>query len=376
MKRFLMGVLMIALLLGSLPAAFAEPLCDASEVDLSGVREIGGRLVGEIRIPDGLLGGRLLIDCLVPEGFAQEQSQTLTVAYRKISKKEMTAALRAIGQTLASDSVYVFNGNPQTSAEYAPLSCGDPGYYFKGQLMNAAASADPAYDAQYAQAKAIVRELLAQLGGTTYDDLLHAMRLDAEHSDLCSSTADSSGGSWKTALVESFARMQEKYNLTPDTLTMVSGLYDLYGLPVMSQIQWTEGRDRVGAETAYFAAVHDGGILQYCKVECLPMITAEDPVSIPARSWQELLSGCVANNWCLSNARGEDYIFVDIHGQSITEYATYAVITELHPCWVGNGPHTLVPGYYLNIEDRVANDNTLKDVLDTIGDAETLTRFN
>ena len=87
--------------------------------------------MGEIRLPDGLLSGQLLIDCPLPESFTQEQSQNLTIQYKRINEREMIAALQAVGQKGTADTVYIYNSNPQTYAEFSPLKCGDPGLLFR-----------------------------------------------------------------------------------------------------------------------------------------------------------------------------------------------------------------------------------------------------
>ena len=44
-------------------------LCSPEEVDVSGVQEINGRLVGEIALPESAGHIRLMVDCPVPEPF-------------------------------------------------------------------------------------------------------------------------------------------------------------------------------------------------------------------------------------------------------------------------------------------------------------------
>jgi hypothetical protein len=68
----------------------------------------------------------------------------------------------------------------------------------------------------------------------------------------------------------------------------------------------------------------------------------------------------------------EDSTYQDENGKTITVYASYTVITELHPCWFGNEKNALMPGYYLNLEERVMKDDSLICPWANIGDAETL----
>lgn len=374
MKRIMIGALIAALLLSVFPAVLAEPLCLASEVDLSGVQEANGRLVGEIRVPEGLLDGALYIDCPVPEGFTQEQCQTLTVQYKRISEKEMIAALKAVGQKGTADTVYIYNSSDQTLAEFSLLSDGDPCCYFWGDLMAAEASDDPAYETEYTQAKDLIQALITQLGGTADEALLHATRLDAGHCCLGSTSRSSKGEAYHASAIESFQTYMAKEDLPSNALTTVSGPYELFGLPVMRNIQWMDGGYEMGAETAYYAVVNDDGALQYCGVECLPVVTDTLPASIPERSWQELLANCVANGWCLSIGDGEERTSTDdATGETVIYYPSYAIITELHPCWYGNDLHVMVPGYYMSIEERVEKDDSLIYPWDNYGDAETLT---
>ena len=377
MKRTFVGILITALLLSTFPAALAEPLCKASEVDLSDVQEVNGRLIGEIHVPDGMMDAQLRIDCPLPEGFTQEQSQKLTVQYKRISEREMIAAMKTIGQKGTPETVSVYNSSEQTLAEFSLLKHGDPRGYFWGDLMAAEASDDPAYEVEYTQAKNLIQALITQLGGTADQNLLHATRLDTEHCYPYSTSISSKGEAYKADSIEYFKTMEAKDGIVPNTLTTVSGPYALYGLPVMRNIRWMEGRDEMGAETAFYAVVHDNGSLQYCGVACLPVVTDTKPVSLPIRSWQELLAGCIANGWCRSIGNSEERTKKDtIYDEMVTYYASYPVITEIHPCWFGNDKHAMVPGYYMSIEERVEKDGSLIYPWSAYGDAETLTSID
>lgn len=52
-------------------------LCSPEEVDVSGVQEINGRLVGEIALPESAGHIRLMVDCPVPEPFTAQQQAVL-----------------------------------------------------------------------------------------------------------------------------------------------------------------------------------------------------------------------------------------------------------------------------------------------------------
>jgi hypothetical protein len=87
-----------------------------------------------------------------------------------------------------------------------------------------------------------------------------------------------------------------------------------------------------------------------------------------------LLAQCVANGWSPSIGDGEERTIQDHgSGEMVTYYPSYAIITEMHPCWFGNEKHTLVPGYYMSIEERVVKDDSLIYPWNNYGDAETLT---
>ena len=119
-------------------------LCTPQEVDLSGVREEGGRLVGEVRLPEGLARGRILVDCPVPGDFPQEQRQKLQVQYQPIEEKELTKALQALEQEARGGRFESRCWAGQTFAQFT-LEKDLPRYYFWGTLMEAGASRDSAY---------------------------------------------------------------------------------------------------------------------------------------------------------------------------------------------------------------------------------------
>lgn len=70
-------------------------LCSPEEVDVSGVQEINGRLVGEIALPESAGHIRLMVDCPVPEPFTAQQQAVLTVRYQEVTKGDLSAAIEA-----------------------------------------------------------------------------------------------------------------------------------------------------------------------------------------------------------------------------------------------------------------------------------------
>ena len=79
-------------------------LCSPEEVDVSGVQEINGRLVGEIALPESAGHIRLMVDCPVPEPFTAQQQAVLTVRYQEVTKGDLSAAIEAAGQSVRAES--------------------------------------------------------------------------------------------------------------------------------------------------------------------------------------------------------------------------------------------------------------------------------
>ena len=80
--------LLLALCLIGSGTALAQDewqLCSPEEVDVSGVQEINGRLVGEIALPESAGHIRLMVDCPVPEPFTAQQQAVLTVRYQRVT---------------------------------------------------------------------------------------------------------------------------------------------------------------------------------------------------------------------------------------------------------------------------------------------------
>lgn len=358
------------------PEPYNAPRCKPEEVDLTDVHEENGRLTGVLRLPEGSFPeGEVRVDCPIPEAFPTAQAQTLHVAYKPIGKRALATAMKAVGQSTKAGKLECWSNANQFSVSYSLWDGNtEPMSYAPDRLRDASFFDDPSYADSYSQAKGFIRALLAQLGASAYEPLLHANRYDAEHAVSADSFACYSHGEalYQTVL-ESFRHNAKRYAYTENGLTMVSGLYELYGLPVMYEYSWQSGQDRFGAGSDFHAIVSDDGQVRLFSMCGLPTVKSIEPLTLPAYSWQELLAR-VACGWWLGNPRTEDATNVsDFGGEAYTIYATYSVITEIRPCWIGYERDILVPGYYMNVEERTVRDDKLIAVWPSYGDAATLT---
>ena len=160
--------------------------------------------------------------------------------------------------------------------------------------------------------------------------------------------------------------MEAENGRTTSAFTMVRGLYELYGLPVMDQFYYRKEDDWIGAASEFRAAVRDDGSIRFVEITGLPQVTCTEPMELAAFDWQALLKQAVAN-LCATNACPEDEQLEDA-----VLYAGYSVITDLKPCWVGLTADTLVPGWYCVTEQRVAKDDSLAATFGLYGDHQTL----
>lgn len=354
------------------PEPYTEPRCRPEEVDLSDVRKVNGRLVGEILIPGSK--GQIRIDCALPEPFPAEQAQRLHVKYKDVGKKTLEAAMAASGQSTKAGKLRQWSDANQFTVSYSLWENNtEPSNYVYNPLMGASYCDDPACAITYSQAKETVQALLDQLGAATYAPLLHANRYDEAH---CLPdgylTEYSHGDTLRSDAMERFRKNARKMKHIEPGLTMVSGMFELYGLPVMYEYSWTEDGSRIGAESEFRAIVSDDGEVRMFQLSGLPTVKSAEQLTLPAYTWREMIAR-VASGWWLGNAHSLDEEILDFDAQPYTCYATYNVITEINPCWVGYERNQLVPGYYMVVEERTVKDNQLIAVWDSFGDAQTLT---
>lgn len=378
MKRAFLILISLLLCLGWAQAEpssagpfFRNGLWRAEDIDVSGVEEINGRLVGVVKLPAATVYGsptaQLRVDCPLPPDFTQEQRAVLRVSHRPISKRELRSAMRAIGQSPADGEMLEYHG-VETLVSYSAEPDIDGGY-FHTQLCDAGLSADPAFETEYAQAKDVLRRLVEALGGHAAEGVYHANRRDAAHADWYSQTEASDAAEMSAARRAAFDEAEAKHGRSERDITMVRGLYELYGLPVMDLFYDRRGGDWIAAGSEFRAAVRDDGTLCFAEISGLPEVTGSEPLDLPATDWRALLRQAVAR-LCVTNAEPEDRVNEAEAGRVV--YAGYSVITDLKPCWVGMTRDTLVPGWYCVTEQRVAKDGSLAAVWAQYGDAQTL----
>ncbi len=378
MKRMIPVLLALALCL-SLSAALADE-ADASpffhtasfraeDIDVSGVQAVGDRLVGVVKLPAetvyGLPAAALYVDCPLPQDLTDDQRATLYVTRKALTKRDLSAAMKAIGQNPGKGELAAY-ASVQTLVSYSSEANIDFAYYH-AQLHDAALSHDPAYAAQYAQARDTARSLIEALGGSVCESVLHANRRDAAHNDPYSLSESSTSAEMSAKRRAHFEESEARAGRTVCDITMVRGLYALRGLPVMDQFYDAQEDGWVGYGSEFRAAVRDDGTLCFAAVEGLPVITRAEPLDLPALDWQVLLKNAIVRLFA-SNAIPADETLED----GSVRYAGYAVITALAPCYVGLTADTLVPGWYCVTEDRMASDDSVAAVWGLYGDAQTL----
>ncbi len=378
MKRVFLILLSLVLCLGTAlaeesPATpfFHNSHWNVEDIDISGVQEIDGRLVGAVKLPAttvyGLPTAELRVDCPLPVDFTEEQKAMLHVRYRPISKQELLDAMYAIDQRPMNGEMREYH-SIETLVSYSTERNIDSGY-FHAQLRDARLSADPAFNAEYAQAKEHLRKLVVALGGNVAESVYHANRRDAAHSDWYSQTESSTSVEMSVKRRAHFDEAETKNGRTERNITMVRGLYELYGLPVMDQFYYLKEDDWIGASSEFRAAVRDDGTICFVEISGLPEVTGKELLDLPSFDWHVVLKQAVAH-LCVTNAQPTDQVSEAEDGRVI--YAGYSVITDLKPCWVGMTENTLIPGWYCVTEQRVAKDDSVAAVWEMYGDAQTI----
>lgn len=342
------------------------------DVDVSGVREVNGRLVGVVKLPTtdwrGVKTAELRVDCPVPTDFTQEQSVALHIGYQKIIHKQLMAVLKEIFGKIPAEDIgtgYAYNDR-QTHVVCYDAERGLDGYCLWIDSARMRQSNDPVYDVQYEQARDAVRQVIEHFGGTVSEDVFHAARRDAEHLILGSSSYATDATDIVVNTKTLFDEYEKKNGRASCEYTMVKGLYELRGLPVMDQYYWWDGRDWTGAQSSFQAAVRDDGTLRHLEIDGLPVEESAEPIALPEADWRALLRQAVAKLY-VTNAIGEDF-----EEEGRTLYAQYSVITELEPCWVSKSANTLVPGWCLVSEDRVVKDDSVHSTWTMYGDYQGL----
>lgn len=378
-KRFLGGMLACLCVAAAVPAARAfdgepVPLCDPSEVDVSGVIEKDGRLIGEIRFPEGVTKGTLKVDCAVPRAFTQEQQVKLKVEYPKLTKKLLKKAMDAVGQDTKKGVLYQFVSSAEQRLVQYQLNerhdfCPDAEMVAP---MRARGLTGLTHEAELRSAREAARKLLERLGAAASDPFLSACRDDRETYDAYSFHGDS----WlEEHREEDWAKREAKHlkNGRPEKrdYSFVRAFYELRGLPVMDQYYWRRGKDVHVGMSAFYATVGDDGTILQADANSIPSVVGEEPCALPERSWRELLQEWAAKLYdARANARDERYEELD--GGIVTSYACYDVLTAVGPCWVGLEQFRLEPGWYMEVECRQADGDILASVALSYTDAATM----
>lgn len=232
---------------------FQTTVWKPEDVDVSGVQEVNGRLMGVVKLPAvdwrELPTAELRVDCPLPTDFIEEQQVTLHVSYQKITTKQLLTAMEdVLGEKPAKDcgSGYAYNDR-QTHVVCYIADNGLDSYGWWKESAQARLQNDPAYDVQYEQARDGVRQIIEHFGGNVNEGVFHATRRDAEHMILGSDTYASNAVDVKANERASFDEHEKTAGRTTCEYTMVKGLYELRGLPVMDQYYWRNGSDWIVA---------------------------------------------------------------------------------------------------------------------------------
>ena len=153
---------------------------------------------------------------------------------------------------------------------------------------------------------------------------------------------------------------------------------------VDSYFFWNQLSDASQSDAPYYAAEYAqakktlsrlveslGGTVCHFQINSVPEIVSAKSMDLPDADRRTLLRQAIAY-LCISNAKPEDMTCENLDGEECIAYATYAVLTDLKPCWVSMTAHTLVPGWYCVTEERVVNDDSVSARWSQYGDAQML----
>ncbi len=389
-KGLSLTAFLLALLLGIFPA-LAETgklgkwqVYYAKDVDLSHITESNGRLKGTVQTFRPKVDPRVLyIDCPVPAAFTPEQSNTITVEYKKLDKKALTAALLAIGADINKGKLSVYNqGWSRRSALYqAEDLMNTVGMGYGGDVL-ASSPLDISHEkySEMALAAHQATTLLAQLGLASYEQGMIVKRLyDPEVYGLNPQRSD-----WKELQEENkreYVRGTKKYNRTDLDYTVVKAGFMLRGLPVSPNFLWAEGTKRepdatVGDSSIAELVVKDGGTVVELRLQNLPVEISFLPLAAPAASWQDALREYIAT-YFVPHTNPRDVIKTDtVKEREYTEYASYSVLTEIKPIYFSEEKSTYKPAWCFVIEERLVKDDTTVNVSVEYLDAVTLTNLS
>ena len=345
------------------------------EIDLSSVTAVDGRLKGEVYLPK-ISKLPLKIDCPIPASFAAEQSRRITVDYRKITKQQLQGVLKELSIS-ADEKVGTFGQflhNPDRIVWYEQ---GDFRHVAAFSLGNALWSRQILSGEKHAPALAAAKEAVGRVidtfGCTAYAPLLSAEHYGEHLVWPFGTSGSTSDEKLKTLALRAFHKNREADGPTGDDVYVVYGLYDVLGLPVLPNATYMSGHDKYGYTQDFSAVLRGDGSLLALEINCLPIPKRSKPLTLPERSWEELLRQWIAG--CFSGyTDGEEYTYQDDIFGEVTNYATYCVLTELAPCFITSEKFELEPGYQAVIEQRVQRDDSLAAYWTHHTDALTLTK--
>ena len=348
----------------------------SEEIDLSGVREIDGRLVGEVPLP-AFSKLPLKIDCAIPAAFTEEQSALLTVEYPKITKQQLQKTLKALG-IVADEKKGTFGQflhNPERIVWYeqgdfrhiasSSMVCHRSAEYFLSEDLHTTA---------LTAAKETTARIINALGGVAYKPLLQAEYYGEHLVWPFSTTGSTTDEKLKALACRTFHENKEKYGPNGDDVYTVYGLYEVLGLPVINQATYRSGGDQFAYAQDFSGIFKESGELLGFEINCLPVIKSKDSLPLPERSWEELLRLWISHCYTDGYSLAEDETFQDDVFGEVTYYASYCTLTELQPCWITTEKYQLEPGFNAVIEVRIRKDDSLASVWTHYTDALTLTK--
>ena len=351
LKRALALVMMIMLLASSAQAEF----------DLSGVKELDGRLVGEVSLP-GISEQPLKIDCPVPKGFAEEQCRRIAMEYTEITDAQLKKTLKDLGYDVSA-------GVTNTYAVYATYTALNEIFHESAYVDRKLKKPTEPTEQPLIDAKERMNGIVEAFGGTVYTDFLQALHFGEELVYDRSLTDSTVALKLKALSLNSFQKMRKNLGLEEEDLSIVYGLYGVNGLPVMYQHYMKDD----GYESYFAATFKADGSLLNCNLLGMPKVQDMQPVELPERSWEALLQLWLANCYWPSGIH-EDFTYEDSLFGEVTQYARYDRLTALEPCYISKEAGVLEPGYYATVEVRVVKDDSLEWTLDCFADASTFTR--
>ncbi len=389
-KGFSLPAFLLALLLGISPA-LAETgklgkwlVYYAKDVDLSYITEADGHLKGTVQTFRPKVDPRVLyIDCPVPAAFTPEQLNTITVEYKRLDKKALTAALLAIGTDIGKEKLSVYNQgwNGRAAIYQAEDLMNTVGMGYGADVLTSKLL-DTSHEkyGEMALAAHQAAALLAQLGFTPYVQGMIVKRLhDPAVYGLNPQRSD-----WKELQEENkreYVRNTKKYNRADFDYTVVKAGFVLRGLPVSPNFLWSEGTKRepdatVGDSSIAELVVKDDGTVVELRLQNLPVEISFSPLPAHAVPWQDALREYIAT-YFVPHTNPKDVIKTDaVKEREYTEYASYSVLTEIKPIYFSEEKSTYKPAWCFVIEERLVKDDTTVNVSVEYLDAVTLTNLS